>query len=76
VHLLEREHAGRPRPLRNARIVRPDAHAAERVHVHDLIRDGVLGHQPERANDVHRAARRAALLAQQSVEDHQDMAPA
>jgi hypothetical protein len=73
VHLFVREHARRPRPFGQPRIVAAHAHAAERVHVHDVIRDRVFGHQPERANDVHRPARRAPLLAQEHVEDHQDV---
>jgi hypothetical protein len=44
------------------------AHAAEWVHVHDLVRDRVLGHYPERANDVHRPARRAALLKEPALD--------
>lgn len=68
VHLLEAEDADRPWPLLRSRIVGSDADALEGVEVADFIRDRVLGHRREGAEDADRARGRSTFGPQHVVD--------
>ncbi|HET7443157.1 MAG TPA: hypothetical protein VFJ57_00720 [Solirubrobacterales bacterium] len=71
MHLVEREDADRAALLLRSRVVGADSYSLERVEVADFIRDRVLGHCRERAQDSDSASRRPTFVPQHVVEtDH------
>src|SRR3954453_14763876 len=76
VHLLKGEEADRSRLLLRPRVVRPDADALERIEVADFIRDRVLGHCREGAEDAYGPGGRSTFGPQHVVDQGQRVAAA